>query len=54
MVKMNELLHHDESSADGNQLGTVSEDVMHELDDKDRQGLLLRQVIHIIHNRCKV
>ncbi len=39
---MNELLHGDSPAADWTQLGPVLEDVMHELDEKDRHALLLR------------
>ena len=39
---MNELLHHEEPSGDWNQLRPVLEDVMHELDDRDRHAVLLR------------
>ena len=39
---MNELLQNDEPSADWNQLRPVLEDVMHELDEKDRHAVLLR------------
>lgn len=39
---MNELLHHDEPSADWNRLRPVLEDAMHELDDTDRHAVLLR------------
>jgi RNA polymerase sigma factor (sigma-70 family) len=39
---MNQLLHDDSPPADWNQLRPVLEDVMHELDDKDRHAVLLR------------
>jgi RNA polymerase sigma factor (sigma-70 family) len=39
---MNELLHHEEPSGDWDQLRPVLEDVMHELDDRDRHAVLLR------------
>ena len=39
---MNELLHDDSPATDWNQLSPVIEDVMHELDDKDRHAVLLR------------
>jgi RNA polymerase sigma factor (sigma-70 family) len=39
---MNELLHDEPPAADWTQLGPVIEDVMHELDEKDRDAVLLR------------
>ncbi len=39
---MNQLLHDDTPPADWNQLRPVIEDVMHELDDRDRHAVLLR------------
>jgi RNA polymerase sigma factor (sigma-70 family) len=39
---MNELLHDDSPAADWTQLGPVLEEVMHELDERDRHAVLLR------------
>ena len=39
---MNEILHDDSPAADWTKLGPVLEDVMHELDEKDRHAVLLR------------
>jgi hypothetical protein len=39
---MNHLLHDESPAADWTQLGPVIEDVMHELDEKDRHAVLLR------------
>jgi RNA polymerase sigma factor (sigma-70 family) len=39
---MNEIIHDDSPAVDWAQLGPVLEDVMHELDEKDRHAVLLR------------